>query len=167
MILAALALLAAQQAAAPPANEDYEEVVVTARVGRVALIFDRGADGRLRNCRVFRSSGVGAIDAKACSELPDCITDGAGKQYCGDGTGSASLIAVKPNAPPQVTPTLGLGKLLEPEPPKVPAVGPLVGGKDDEDPNRLGKLPPPPKDQSTEPAIRFGGPAPANEDKPQ
>ena len=142
-----------QHAVAPPEPE-YEEVVVTARIGRVALVFDRAVDGRLINCRVFRSSGSDRVDNAACTALPDCVTSTKGQEYCG-GTG-AGLTAVAPKILPTPAPTLGLGVSLKPEPPKTPAVGPVVAGKADEDPNRLGKLPPPPKDESGTPAITLG-----------
>lgn len=149
-----LLLLSAQQAAVAPEPE-YEEVVVTATAGRVALVFDKAADGRLINCRVFKSSGVATVDARACTSLPDCLTSTKGQQFCG-GEGNVPLMAVAPKPLP-VTPNLGLGTTLKPEPPKIPAVGPAVAAKDDEDPNRLGKLPPAPKDESGgPPAITFG-----------
>lgn len=160
-----LLLLASQQAAAtPPAADEYEEVVVTATAGRVALVFDKAPDGRLVNCRVFKSSGVATIDARACTSLPDCVTSTKGQQFCGDGEGNSALVAVEPRAKPE-TPKLGLGVTLRPERPKPPAVGPAVTAKEDEDPDRLGKLPPPPRDASSEPAIRFG--TPTSEEKPQ
>lgn len=158
----ALLLLAAQQAAAAPPAEEYEEVVVTATAGRVALVFDKAADGRLINCRVFRSSGVATVDARACTALPDCVTSTKGQQFCGKG--NIALVAVEPKAPDE--PKLGLGATLRPEQPKAPAIGPLVSGDLDDDANRLGKLPPAPRDNTAEPAIRFGAPA-TTEDKPQ
>jgi hypothetical protein len=161
-MIVALLLASSQQAAAAPEPE-YEEVVVTATAGRVALVFDKAADGRLINCRVFKSSGVATVDARACTSLPDCVTSTKGQQYCG-GEGSTALMAVEPKAKPDL-PKLGLGVTLKSEPPKTPAVGPAVATTQDEDPNRLGKLPPPPKAPTTEPAIRFGGPA--SEEKPQ
>ncbi len=151
-----LVLLASPQAAAAPAADEYEEVVVTATAGRVALIFDKGRDGRLRNCRVFVSSGVRTVDAKACAALPDCITASTGEEYCGDGSAGASLLAIDPKVKSDTPPTFGLGKLLKPEPPKIPAVGPLVLTPREDAPDRLGKLPPPPKDESGTPAIRLG-----------
>ncbi|PKP94797.1 MAG: hypothetical protein CVT77_00850 [Alphaproteobacteria bacterium HGW-Alphaproteobacteria-16] len=155
ILAAALFAVAPQTTAAAVPEPDYEEVVITAKVGRVALVFDKGADGRLRNCRVFISSGVDQVDAEACGSLPDCITSTSGAEFCGDGLGgTAALKAVEPKPP---APTLGLGKLLKPETPKVPAVGPIVATKDEEDPNRLGKLPPPPKAESGTPAITFSG----------
>lgn len=154
-MIAALALLLTVPQDAPPAPEpDYEEVVVTARIGRVALVFDRAVDGRLINCRVFTSSGSDRIDNAACTSLPDCVTSTKGQEYCG-GTG-AGLTAVAPKILPTPEPKLGLGVSLKPEPPNTPAVGPVVAGKPDEDPNRLGKLPPPPKDESGTPAITLG-----------
>lgn len=162
MLLALLLLASQQTAAAPPAAEEYEEVVVTATAGRVALVFDKASDGRLINCRVFKSSGVATVDARACTALPDCVTSTKGQQFCGKG--DIALVAVEPKAPDE--PRLGLGATLKPEPPKTPAVGPLVVGQADEDANRLGKLPPPPRDESNGgPAVRFG--TIQDENKPQ
>ena len=154
MILAAVLLLSAQQGAAP--EPEYEEVVVTATAGRVALVFDKAADGRLINCRVFKSSGVATVDARACTSLPDCVTSTKGQQFCG-GEGNVPLMAVAPKPLP-VTPNLGLGATLKPEPPKTPAVGPAVATQTEDDPNRLSKLPPPPKADNGPPVITFGGP---------
>jgi hypothetical protein len=141
------------------ADDEYAEIVVEARVGRVALIFDKAPDGRLINCRVFTSSGVKRIDDAACTSLPDCITSKAGQEYCGkDG---AALVAVAPKATPPAT--MGLGVKLQPDAPKTPAVGPVVDTRTDEDPNRLRKLPPPPKDESTTPAIVLSGAQPVEE----
>jgi len=154
LILAAVLLLSAQQGAAP--EPEYEEVVVTATAGRVALVFDKAADGRLINCRVFKSSGVATVDARACTSLPDCVTSTKGQQFCG-GEGNVPLMAVAPKPLP-VTPNLGLGATLKPEPPKTPAVGPAVATQTEDDPNRLSKLPPPPKADNGPPVITFGGP---------
>ncbi len=155
MILAA-ALLVATQQGANASEPEYEEVVVTATAGRVALVFDKAADGRLINCRVFKSSGVATVDARACTSLPDCLTSTKGQQYCG-GEGNKSLMAVEPPIRPE-EPKFGLGAALKPDPPKTPAVGPTVATHTEDDPNRLSKLPPPPKDESGTPAITFGGP---------
>mgnify|MGYP000394249626 FL=1 len=151
MILAAALLLVAQQGAAAPEPE-YEEVVVTATAGRVALVFDKAADGRLINCRVFKSSGVATVDARACTSLPDCVTSIKGQQFCGEG--DIPLMAVDPKVKPP-EPNLGLGVTLRPDPPKIPAVGPLVATDAEDDPNRLSKLPPPPKADNGPPAITF------------
>ncbi len=151
MILAAALLLVAQQGAGAPEPE-YEEVVVTATAGRVALVFDKAADGRLINCRVFKSSGVATVDARACTSLPDCLTSTKGQQFCGEG--SIPLMAVEVKPKPE-EPKLGLGVTLKPDPPKIPAVGPLVSTETEDDPNRLSKLPPPPKADNGPPAITF------------
>ncbi|HEY0621991.1 hypothetical protein [Sphingomonas sp.] len=153
--LLSLAFLAAQQAPATPEPE-YEEVVVTATAGRVALVFDKAADGRLINCRVFRSSGVATVDARACTSLPDCVTSTKGQQFCG-GEGNKALMAVEPPIKPE-EPKFGLGVKLKPDPPKTPAVGPAVATTTEDDPNRLNKLPPPPKADNGPPVITFGGP---------
>ena len=154
MILAAVLLLSVQQGAAP--EPEYEEVVVTATAGRVALVFDKAADGRLINCRVFKSSGVQTVDARACTSLPDCVTSTKGQQFCG-GEGKTALMAVEPKIKPE-EPKLGLGVTLKPDPPKIPAVGPAVATQTEDDPNRLSKLPPPPKADNGPPVITFGGP---------
>lgn len=153
--LAPLLLLGAQDAAADVV--DHDEIVVTAEVGHVALIFDKGADGRLRNCRVFISSGVDRIDADACATLPECITSTGGDEYCGDGRGGAGLIPVDLKAKDEAPAVLGIGEMLEAEPREKPAVGPSRTSDDARDPNRLGKLPPPPRDETAEPVIRIGG----------
>jgi len=154
LILAAVLLLSVQQGAAP--EPEYEEVVVTATAGRVALVFDKAADGRLINCRVFKSSGVQTVDARACTALPDCVTSTKGQQFCG-GEGKTALMAVEPKIKPE-EPKLGLGVTLKPDPPKIPAVGPAVATQTEDDPNRLSKLPPPPKADNGPPVITFGGP---------
>jgi hypothetical protein len=151
-----LALIAVPQDVPPPEATDaeYEEIVVQARVGRVALIFDKAADGRLINCRVFVSSGTRRIDDKACNSLPDCITSTTGSEYCG--RGGTALVAVEPKSKPPAV--LGLGVTIKPEAPKKPAVGPAVTAREDDAPDRLGKLPPPPKADNGPPVITFGGP---------
>jgi len=70
-----LFVLLAQQAAPavgaadPPAGE---EIVVHARYGFLTMLFDRGDDGKLRNCRVLVSSGSRRRDARACDLAPQC-----------------------------------------------------------------------------------------------
>jgi hypothetical protein len=61
MLAAALVLAMLAQAG--------EDVVVTGRRGRAALLWDMRRDG-LRNCRLFRSSGNRELDATACLDLP-------------------------------------------------------------------------------------------------
>lgn len=155
MSLSLLLLAAVPQDPAPQATDaEYEEIVVQARVGRVALIFDKAADGRLINCRVFISSGTRRIDDEACNSLPDCITSTTGGEYCGKG--GVALVAVEPRDKPPAK--LGLGVKLTPDTPKQPAIGPAVTASSDDDPNRLGKLPPAPKADNGPPLVTFGGP---------
>ncbi|HWU94298.1 MAG TPA: hypothetical protein VN029_01795, partial [Sphingomonas sp.] len=76
MILAAALLLFAQdvpaaQAVAAPV-EDEAQIVVRATFGRTTMLFDKGADGRLRNCRVMISSGSQRRDTTACQATPVC-----------------------------------------------------------------------------------------------
>jgi outer membrane biosynthesis protein TonB len=156
MIALVSLLLAVPQDAVAAPEPEYEEVVVTATAGRVALVFDKATDGRLINCRVFKSSGVATVDARACTALPDCVTSTKGQQFCG-GEGKTALVAVEPRVKPE-EPKFGLGAALKPEPPKVPAVGPTVATQTEDDPNRLTKLPPPPKADNGPPVITFGGP---------
>lgn len=158
MSLALLLLTAVPQASPAAPTDEAQEIVIQAKVGRVALIFDKATDGRLINCRVFISSGVRRIDNDACNSLPDCITSTTGSEYCGKG--GTALVAVEPKSKPPAQ--LGLGVTLKPEAPKKPAVGPAVTGKQDEDPNRLGKLPPPPKPDNGAPLVTFSGGQPEN-----
>lgn len=153
MSLALALLLTAAPQAAASTDDAYEEIVVEAKVGRFALIFDQLADGRLINCRVFKSSGVDRIDAAACAALPDCITSKSGDEYC-DKHG-VSLVAVEPKTKPPIV--LSLGLATKPETLKPPPVGPIVDAAPAEMPDRLGKLPPPPKSSSGQPAIRLSG----------
>lgn len=156
--LLSLALFAPQDAPAQDAGASvdvvYDDIVVEATVGRVALLFDQRADGRLENCRVLVSSGDAEIDATACEDLPDCITDTEGRNFC-DGM-PAPAAAWNPrgvadmSAAPGASAPLAMPRLVTREAPSTPAVGPAVRGEAEEDPNRLAKLPPPPRDTSND-----------------
>ena len=136
-----------------------DDIVVRAKVGHVVLVFDKGDDGRLHNCRVFRSSGVDKIDAKACRDLPDCVTSEKGKQFCGDAVPEKPVLA-SISAPRPEKPDLSIGKLIKPEKPKTPAVGPVgqVAVNDGSD-APLVKLPPLPKDTTHSAPIVLTGAA--------
>lgn len=76
MILAAALLLLTQDV---PANqavgapvEDDAPIIVRATYGRTTMLFDKGADGKLRNCRVMISSGSQRRDTTACQATPVC-----------------------------------------------------------------------------------------------
>lgn len=163
-----LALLAAQDAPvqdAPMQDADasadvvYDDIVVEATVGRVALLFDRRADGRLENCRVLVSSGDAEIDATACDDLPDCITDSEGRNFCdGVPTPAAGWDARAVTVMSAPAAGLAMPRLVTPEAPVAPGVGPApVRDTADVDPNRLTKLPPPPRDTTGDgPTVSFG-----------
>ena len=70
MILAALLLLA--QNVPAPADQG-EDIVVRATLGRTTMLFDKGRDGKLRNCRVMVSSGSQRRDTAACQATPVCF----------------------------------------------------------------------------------------------
>lgn len=76
MILAAALLLFAQDVPATQAVgtpvEDEAQIVVRATFGRTTMLFDKGADGKLRNCRVMISSGSQRRDTTACQATPVC-----------------------------------------------------------------------------------------------
>lgn len=74
-MIAALLLLLAQDvpAGSPPAEAvETEEVVVQAKLGLTTMLFDKGSDGKLRNCRVMVSSGSQRRDTAACQATPVC-----------------------------------------------------------------------------------------------
>ena len=71
MIAFALLLLA-QTAPAPAPADQGEDIVVRATLGRTTMLFDKGRDGKLRNCRVMVSSGSERRDTAACQATPVC-----------------------------------------------------------------------------------------------
>jgi hypothetical protein len=150
------ALPAAAQDAAPADEPEYEEIVVSATVERVALLFDRDDEGRLQNCRPLISSGDAELDAMACEDLPDCMTDSEDREFCGGALASTAPAAPEREVAPMVfdaplaSPSMVIG--AKPAP---PATGPVERGTDEEDSNRLGKPPELPRDptRSTTPVI--------------
>ncbi|WNO54483.1 hypothetical protein [Stakelama saccharophila] len=161
MIAFAISIPVAQ--AMPPETSPAapQEIVVTAKAGRVALVFDKGEDGRLHNCRVLISSGVDRIDDRACDDLPDCVEDQTGHRFCGDALWRPA--AKNENSPDEAGVAIKLPKLVQPDadPAPVPEIGPVgAGGRDEEADRQLVDLPPPPEPVS-EPTIRITGGAPA------
>ena len=72
---ALILLLAAQEAPAAEATTAAVEggdIVVRATFGFTTMLFDRGADGKLRNCRIMVSSGSQRRDTAACQATPIC-----------------------------------------------------------------------------------------------
>ncbi|MBR0552606.1 hypothetical protein [Stakelama marina] len=158
MIVALLPLMLQAAPAEPvgaPADAE-NEIVVRAKVGRVALVFDKGTDGRLHNCRVLISSGVQRIDDKACQDLPDCITANSGKRFCGDTLAAVPAIEPKKAKPAPIA-KIDLSDLAKPEPVSNPAIGPAAQTAASDTPDQIVKLPPLPKDETHEPAIRISG----------
>lgn len=161
MILAALFLLFAQDVpAAPQAVEDDGEIVVRATYGTTTMLFDKGADNKLRNCRIMVSSGSQRRDTNACQATPVCFEKTADTV-----TDCVALTALEPatirdarNAPGAATSAIfDLPKLVQPKPAPLPgAVGPAtVPEHPDTDKQRVKPLPPLPKDESNGPVIRI------------
>ncbi|MFZ5746461.1 MAG: hypothetical protein ACOY45_02255 [Pseudomonadota bacterium] len=174
-MIAALLLLAAVQDAPAAADESDEEIVVRASFGRATMLFDRGADGKLRNCRIMVSTGSARRDREACKAVPVCYKPTEDEVVeCTDVKVEEPLPALRPGAAETAAEgkggapsTFTLPQLVAPRSaPKPVATGPvaLTGGEED-DPNRLGTLPPPPKAPTDGPAVQFTG-GQATEEKP-
>ena len=158
-----LALMAIGQdvpapAPAPPAEEGVEEIVVQATLGRTVMLFDKGADGKLHNCRIMVSSGSQKRDTDACQATPVCYAKTADEV-----TDCVELSFIEPRTPGLPVPA-GSGKpqifdmpvLAKPKPPLAPNVlGPSETSEASKDTERQRvKLPPLPQDTSNEPVIR-------------
>ncbi|GGO94460.1 hypothetical protein [Stakelama pacifica] len=158
MILAALSLLLTAQTV--PEETVGDEIVVEAKAGLVTLVFDRRAGGGLANCRVLKGSGVKRIDATACADFLDCVSDDA-KSACGNAA-PEQLAAIRREMPDSSDgkPRFTIPKLVQPEKPKIPAVGPVGGGDDDTASDQIVKLPPKPEDKTFSPAITISGSSP-------
>ncbi|QIG79028.1 hypothetical protein [Stakelama tenebrarum] len=153
LLLIAVQDVPPQDAAAAPVDDEemYEEIVVQTRAGMPALVFDRGADGRLYNCRLFSTSGVDTVDAEACDNFRDCVIDENGETQCRE----APVARLQGGAPilMESRPRNGaIGRLaplpieLDAPEPENEGAGPNQRRANGDDPNRLGKLPPPPTD---------------------
>lgn len=165
MILAALLLLAQDvPASSPPAEAvETEEVVVQAKLGLTTMLFDKGADGKLRNCRVMVSSGSQKRDTAACQATPVCYARTAEQVTDCRELGVLELAATRATgeirpagaAAPQ---TFVLPKLTEPKPALAPG---QAGPQGLQEPSRETErqrvvLPPLPKAPSDGPVVRFG-----------
>ncbi len=160
MILAALALLAAQTTPAPAQDVvQGEDIVVRATFGHTTMLFDKGADGRLYNCRIMVSSGSQKRDTNACQATPVCYAKTADEV-----TDCVDLVAVVPvTAPPSAAPGAGkpvvfdMPQLVKPgAPPSPNLVGPTDLAEDSRETERqrVKKIAPPVNPASGGPVIR-------------
>ena len=166
MILAALLLLAqdvpATQAVGVPA-EDEANIVVRATFGRTTMLFDKGADGRLRNCRVMISSGSQRRDTTACEATPVCyaktadeVTDCRELSVLEQAAAAATGPARPVSAPGKQV--FELPKLVQPKPVlSADLVGPTGNGEDSRETERQRVKPiaPPANPASDGPVVRF------------
>jgi hypothetical protein len=162
MFTALLLLLAQDVPAAPPAEGQEEEIVVRATFGHTTMLFDKGADGRLRNCRIMVSSGSQRRDTNACQATPVCYAKTADEVTdCRDFVELAAVVApgdLRP-ANPATPQTFTLPKLLEPKQPALAEgqAGPLGLQEPSRETERQRvKLPPLPRPPSDGPIIRVG-----------
>lgn len=160
MILAAALVLLAQEVPAPSADQEVEgeEIVVQAKLGRTTMLFDKGADGKLRNCRIMVSSGSQRRDTDACKATPVCYAKTADEVTdCVD----FLVVDVAASKPPGAgaVQTFTLPKLVQPKPALTAGqAGPLELTEESKETERQRvKLPPLPKPPSDGPVVRFGG----------
>ena len=156
--VAALLLLAQDAPAAQPIDEaEGEEIVVRAQFGLTTMLFDKGADGKLRNCRIMVSSGSQRRDTDACKATPVCYAGTADEVTdCVDFL-VVDIAAAKPPGAGAVQ-TFTLPKLTDPKPSLAPGqAGPLGLSEPSRETERQRvKLPPLPKPPSDGPVIRVG-----------
>ena len=155
MSIAALLLLLAQDVPAQPAPaEDENEIVVQATYGTTTMLFDKGADGRLRNCRIMVSSGSQRRDTNACQATPVCF-----EATKSEVTDCVAFTAIEPSAPaPARNPAaiFDLPRLVSPQPSTVAEIGPQVDtAESPETARQRVKLPPLPKSPTGGPVIRI------------
>ncbi|RYY46061.1 MAG: hypothetical protein EOP59_03430 [Sphingomonadales bacterium] len=158
MILAALLLLAQDVPAAPPPEvEGVEEIVVQATYGTTTMLFDKGADNRLRNCRIMVSSGSQRRDTNACQATPVCYARTA--EIVTECVELTAIESVVPGAAESVGKTgpavFEMPKLVQPKPVQTVTIGPVDAGESKDSERQRVKLPPLPKDKSNEPVIRI------------
>lgn len=166
MILAALALLAQEVPAPAPAPApaadavEGEDIVVRATFGRTTMLFDKGADGKLRNCRIMVSSGSQKRDTDACQATPVCYARTADEVTdCRELSVLEQAAIVAPPAPGAGKAEIfALPKLVQPKPAASAAtIGPAATTEESRETERQRvKLPPLPKDESNGPVVRFG-----------
>lgn len=151
MIAAFLLLLALQDvpapASPPPAEDEYDEIVVKATYGTTTMLFDKGADNKLRNCRVMVSSGSQRRDTNACQATPICYAKTADVVTdCIELTRIEPSIGTARGNPITAPSRFDMPKLVQPKiAPPPGTIGPaLTAGDPDNDKQRVKALPPPP-----------------------
>jgi len=166
MLLAAALLLLAQdvpasQAVGTPAEDDAQ-IVVRATFGRTTMLFDKGADGRLRNCRVMISSGSQRRDTTACAATPVCYAKTADEVTDCRELSVLEQAAIAAPAPAATTApgkqVFELPKLVQPKV-ALPAnsVGPIANGEEtrETERQRVKPIAPPVNPASDGPVVRF------------
>ena len=163
MILAVFALVT-QDVPAPAQDVQGEDIVVRATFGHTTMLFDKGADGKLRNCRIMVSSGSQRRDTNACQATPVCyaktadeVTDCRELTVLEMAATIGAPAASKPVGPGGVL-TFTLPKLTQPKPALLagPARRPEPTAETKQ-PARLGVMHQPlPKPPSDGPVVRFG-----------
>jgi hypothetical protein len=163
-VILALLLLAQDVPAAPPAAEgEGEEIVVRATFGHTTMLFDKGTDGKLRNCRIMVSSGSQKRDTNACQATPICFAKTADEVTDCRELGPLEMAmaptpgALQPAAT-AVPQTFVLPNLRDPGPSLAEGqAGPLGLTEPSRETERQRvKLPPLPKPPSDGPVIRLG-----------
>ncbi len=164
LLLLLAPLRAAAQDAPPPGDPEAvvgEDIVVRATYGRTTMLFDKAADGTLRNCRIMISSGSQKRDTDACKATPVCyektrdeVTD------CVELTAlEQAQIAPGAVAPAKdgAVPVFSMPQLVKPRTPSMPATGPVTVTEESAETGRqrVGKLPPPPQAPTDGPLIRL------------
>ncbi|UZK64770.1 hypothetical protein [Sphingomonas sp. M1-B02] len=154
MILPLLLLLAQDMPATQAVEE--QDIVVRATYGLTTMLFDKGGDGKLRNCRIMVSSGSSRRDTAACEATPVCYAATAEKV-----PDCVALTAIAPGVPPP-SPAKGteavfdMPGLAQPKPADPAAIGPSIDQDESRETARQRvKLPPLPKAPSSGAVIRI------------
>lgn len=163
-MFAALLLLLAQDVPAPaPEESAEEEIVVRAQFGLTTMLFDKGTDGKLRNCRIMVSSGSQKRDTNACQATPVCYAKTADEVTdCREMSflelAGAAVPGEKRPAGTGAPLAFTLPNLNDPKPSLAPGqAGPLGLSEPSRETERQRvKLPPLPKPPSDGPIIRVG-----------
>lgn len=163
-MIAAFLLLLAQDPTPPPRDpvpaEEGEDIVVRATFGRTTMLFDKTADGTLRNCRIMVSSGSQKRDTEACKATPVCyektrdeVTDCVELTALEQAQIAPGAVAPPKDGVPQV---FTMPQLAKPRPVSPTAVGPVATAEESRETERQRvKLPPLPEAPSDGPLIRL------------